>query len=236
LREVSAVTFPAYAGALVGGIRSVDDEMVERAYEAMEMLRAGKALSAEHSAHLSHVLSLVAAADTAVDQAQPILAKILGVTNPDIAQDADLKDNTDGGSGIPYQSLSEEIVISTRSWDAAANERNIPADADAATLRKMYAWTPDGDDIKKSDCKFPFHDVSADGTVGAANPDAASAGIAALNGARGGASIPSGDRETVYNKLAAVIRKAGKTPPPLRSDEDITLEYRRRLDVILRRI
>jgi hypothetical protein len=51
-------------------------------------LRAGATLSGTSAATLKHVLSLVAAADTAVDQAQPLLAELLGVPNPDIAQDA----------------------------------------------------------------------------------------------------------------------------------------------------
>jgi HK97 family phage prohead protease len=88
LREVSAVTFPAYEGAVLSGLRSLQDDEVQRAAEAFEQIRAGAPLNQAAMASLKHVLSLVSAADTAVDEAQPILAKLLGVANPDIAQDA----------------------------------------------------------------------------------------------------------------------------------------------------
>ena len=55
--------------------------------EALKEYRAGSALSGTSMATLKHVLSLVAAADTAVDQAQPLLAELLGVPNPDEKQD-----------------------------------------------------------------------------------------------------------------------------------------------------
>lgn len=87
LREVSAVTFPAYEGATITGIRCDEDELA-RAAEIVEEIRTGAAVSGEKMATLKHVLSLVAAADTAVDEAQPLLAKLLGVANPDIDQDA----------------------------------------------------------------------------------------------------------------------------------------------------
>lgn len=218
LREVSAVTFPAYEGAAITGIRSLSEDDLRLANEGMEQLRAGKSVSGQQMAALKHVLSLVSMADTAVDQAQPILAQLLGVPNPDIAQDKAM-DEEDGDRADEVLEL-----ISIRAWDAAANEKRIPDDAPASELHKMYAWCPEGSDIKKSDCKFPFHDVSADGKVGAPNLDACSAGIAALNGARGGTTIPDSDREKVYAKLAAPLKAAGKTPAPLRSDEGMSLD------------
>lgn len=45
--------------------------------------RAGKAISAGNMEVLSHVLGLVASADEAVDEAQPLLAELMGVPNPD---------------------------------------------------------------------------------------------------------------------------------------------------------
>lgn len=104
LREVSAVTFPAYEGAEISGVRSVSEDNLRRAVEFANELRAGNALSAENTAKLKHVLSLVAAADTAVDEAQPILAALLGVPNPDIAQDAHEK------SDAPARGLSADLA------------------------------------------------------------------------------------------------------------------------------
>jgi HK97 family phage prohead protease len=45
--------------------------------------RAGKSLSAATMETLTQVLSLVASADEAVDEAQPMLAELMGVPNPD---------------------------------------------------------------------------------------------------------------------------------------------------------
>lgn len=110
-------------------------------------------------------------------------------------------------------------------WDAGANEKRLKADAEG-DYRKMYAWVdPKGDAKTKSAYKFPHHEVSASGEVGCANLRACSAGIAALNGGRGGAKIPSGDRQGVYNALAGHLRAAGKDVPELKSDADIDREY-----------
>jgi len=62
---------------------------------ALREMRAGMTLTPEATATLGHVLQLVAAADGAVDVAQPLLAEILGVPNPD--QDPDTEPDTDTG-------------------------------------------------------------------------------------------------------------------------------------------
>lgn len=51
--------------------------------------RAGKALSASTMETLSQVLNLIATADEAVDDAQPLLADLMGVPNPDDDEAAD---------------------------------------------------------------------------------------------------------------------------------------------------
>lgn len=89
LREVSAVTFPAYEDAVMAGVRSLDEDAISRAVQLANSLRAGNTLSAQNVATLKHVLSLVASADRAVDEVQPILAALLGVPNPDEDQDAE---------------------------------------------------------------------------------------------------------------------------------------------------
>lgn len=104
-------------------------------------------------------------------------------------------------------------------WDAAANEKKIPNDASSSVLREEYAYVPSSD-ASKSDCKFPHHFVSSDGTPGAASTVACSTGIAALNGGRGGADLPGGSRQSVYSHLAAHLRSAGKTPPELKRSDD----------------
>lgn len=105
-------------------------------------------------------------------------------------------------------------------WDGPGNVARLPNDAGAAAYRRMFAWVdPDGDPEVKSSYKFPHHMVGDDGAVGAANTRACSAGIAVLNGGRGGAAIPDADRQGVYSHLARHIRDADMEPPELKELE-----------------
>ncbi len=106
-----------------------------------------------------------------------------------------------------------ETDVVTRSWDASGMESKLPDDARPSQLRTVFAWVdPDGDPEAKSSYKFPHHH----GVGGPANVRACLAGIAALNGARGGADIPDGDRKAVYGHLASHLRDADREPPELR--------------------
>ena len=104
------------------------------------------------------------------------------------------------------------------SWDNDSQESRLDSPMSLDTARSMYAWintdqAEDGE-ITKSACRFPHHEVNADGTPGAANLTACSAGIGALNGARGGTTIPREDMQGVYDHLAAHLRDADREPPP----------------------
>lgn len=105
------------------------------------------------------------------------------------------------------------------SWDGAAAEAALPDPLPVATAKNMYAWyddtAVDGDNIPKSGCKFPHHDVGADGQPGAANLAACSAVIGALHGGRGGADIPDTDRQGVYDHVAKHLTDGGQQPPAL---------------------
>lgn len=107
-------------------------------------------------------------------------------------------------------------------WDGDANVQRLPSPMSISTARNVYAWIANdaGDEVDKSDCKFPHHDVSAEGTPGSANLTACSAGIAALHGARGGTTIPSEDRQGVYDHLANHLRDGGKEPPPFEGESE----------------
>lgn len=103
-------------------------------------------------------------------------------------------------------------------WDAGANTRRLPAES--GPLRAAHAWVDsDGDPDAKSSYKFPHHEVSGSGSVGAANTNGCSNGIAVLNGGRGGADIPASDRGGVHAHLAGHLRDADKDVPPLRGAE-----------------
>lgn len=106
------------------------------------------------------------------------------------------------------------------SWDGPAAKKNLKADGDAAYYRSAFAWVdPDKDATQQGSYRFIHHNVSADGTVSAANLTACTTGIGVLNGGRGGTTIPDGDRQGVYDHLAAHITTAGNEPPELKSGE-----------------
>jgi HK97 family phage prohead protease len=99
---------------------------------------------------------------------------------------------------------------SDASWDAGAQTKNIPSDATAGVLGDVYAWKPTGDEAdSKSNWKFPHHFVGGDGKPGDASTVACSAVVAALNGGRGGTTIPAGDKRGVYNHVIAHLKDAG---------------------------
>lgn len=128
-----------------------------------------------------------------------------------------------GAIGVHHTDTSDA------SWDGPGNVAKLRNDESASYYRKEYAWIdPDGDPETKSAYKFPNHFVGADGAIGAASVKACQAGIAVLNGAMGGAKIPSGDRQGVYNHLAAHLRDADVEPAELSSIalEDLKMERR----------
>lgn len=106
-------------------------------------------------------------------------------------------------------------------WDHAENETRLASPMSVDTARNAYAWIDDAriedGEIVKDACKFLHHDVGADGSPGAANLAACSNGIGILNGGRGGTDIPAGDRQGVYDHLAAHLRDADREAPPLQA-------------------
>lgn len=117
-------------------------------------------------------------------------------------------------------------ATSDTSWDAAAQEKKLKTPMSLATAKAMYAWYDadkvDGGEIGITACKFPHHEVNADGTPGAANLKACSAGIAALHGARTPTTIPEADQRGVYNHLARHLKDGGMTPPDFAVEDVVT--------------
>lgn len=133
---------------------------------------------------------------------------------------------------------SHSTETSTSAWDGPAAEAGLSNDDGAEVYRTAYAWNdPEGDPDKKASYKFIHHFVS-DGTPGAASTVGCTAGIAVLNGGRGGADIPDADRQGVWNHLARHLRDADIEPAELRAlasallDDDLPplpVQYRTRL-------
>jgi len=115
-----------------------------------------------------------------------------------------------------------ETEVVARAWDGPGTVAAIPDDARPSELRTVFAWVDsDGDPEAKSSYRFPHHH----GVNGPANVRACLAGIAVLNGARGGAGIPEADREGVYRHLAAHLRDADREPPELRAQPGGSMKF-----------
>ena len=100
-------------------------------------------------------------------------------------------------------------------WNGSASESKL-GDASPGTMRREFAWVDAGaDPDNKGSYKFPHHEVTASGGVGAANMRACISGIGVLNGGRGGARIPKADRRRIYVHLARHLRDGGHEPPAL---------------------
>jgi HK97 family phage prohead protease len=106
--DVSVVNYganPATTGATLRG-RDVVSALCE--------LRQGITLTPEAMATLGHVLQLISAADGAVDVAQPLLAEVLGVPNPDndpkTEPDGD-EPQANGASLALYQARSRLLAL-----------------------------------------------------------------------------------------------------------------------------
>jgi len=106
---------------------------------------------------------------------------------------------------------------SDANWDGPQNKANLTNGAEEVYYRKAFAWQdPDGDPRTKVAFKFIHHNVSTDGTIGAANIRGCQFGIGVLNGAMGGANIPDADRQGVWDHLAAHLKDAKVTPMELK--------------------
>lgn len=112
-------------------------------------------------------------------------------------------------------------------WDGPANEARLPSgDGAEDALRAAHAWVDAaGDPNAKGSYKFIHHEVSADGTVGAANMTGCSSGIGYLNrapGATGRPNIPDADRAGVHRHLAGHMMDGGMTPPDMMGQAPFT--------------
>lgn len=96
--DVSVVNFGANPATSVQAARALQIPTAVRGrlaavVESARLQRAGAAgaMSATAVGQLFQVLGLVATADEAVDEAQAVLAELLGVPNPDVDDDTDVE-------------------------------------------------------------------------------------------------------------------------------------------------
>ena len=127
---------------------------------------------------------------------------------------------------------AHSTATTTAAWDGPANEARLKADGSASYYKSEFAWyDSEGDDTKKGTYKFPHHMVSGDGAVGAANVKACQSIIGSLNGGRGGAKIPDGDRKGVYNHAAKHLRDADVEPAELKSAQQVDEEFHQAMEL-----
>ena len=69
-------------------------------------------------------------------------------------------------------------------WDGDRAERRLDND-DVSAFKQTFAYVDEEKPDRKTGAKFPHHEVSTSGDVGAANVKACISGIGILNGGRG---------------------------------------------------
>ncbi|MHB8188939.1 MAG: HK97 family phage prohead protease [Ferrimicrobium sp.] len=113
---------------------------------------------------------------------------------------------------IPYKLTP--VAPADTAWNGPEAEKNVTQTVN--DLRALFAWVdPTGNPTAKASYKFPHHQVASDGSVGDANIHACQSIVAILNGGMGGASIPDGDRQGVYDHAAGHLKHANVEPAPL---------------------
>jgi hypothetical protein len=110
---------------------------------------------------------------------------------------------TKGGVVAPHHT-----DVNEREWDGDAAERALDGD-DVGAFREAFAYVDPDNPERKTGAKFPHHEVSRGGKVGAANVKALISGVGILNGGRGGADISQREREAIYDHLATHFEGCG---------------------------
>jgi HK97 family phage prohead protease len=125
---------------------------------------------------------------------------------------------------MPAIKINHTKTVSTP-WDGSANTKNLKEGEKESYYRQMFAWQdPEGDPTTKAAFKFPHHEVSSSGDIGAANVKGCQSIISVLNGGMGGSNIPDSDRKGVWNHAAAHLKDAGQEPAELKeADEEVEL-------------
>lgn len=131
-----------------------------------------------------------------LDGMAPVTARAVAVHQPPL-QPAD-REAVDG-DGAPAPWDGDEAEAALRRW-ASAGGTGAKVDMDWARYREGFAWYDSDAEDGFGAYKLPHH-VVVDGELRTSRRGVEAA-IAALNGARGGVTIPAEEREAVYRHLA----------------------------------
>jgi|TARA_R110000824_G_scaffold190282_2_gene371737 HK97 family phage prohead protease len=117
-------------------------------------------------------------------------------------------------SVTPFQNLP--MASGDIAWDSSAAKKRIrewsdSADGPTAKYKRAFLWYDKEDDQNFGAYKLPYADI-IDGDLKAV-PRGVYAAAAAIQGARGGVEIPSGDKKAVRGHLDRYYSKLDRTPP-----------------------
>lgn len=164
-----------------------------------------------------HASFTIAKSLSPVNSKDPFTSSQFTITDSGIVHELSTAKGMEKGAIGPHSTGTSD-----KPWDSGTNKKNLKEDQTSSYYRRMFTWVDSGNDAKvKASYKFPHHEVSSDGSIGAANLSACSAIIANLNGARTPAGIPTDDRAGVYRHAASHLRSAGKEPTRLKNVDSI---------------
>lgn len=190
LFDVSIVTYPAYPQTTVQARSWDPDGAMDTAEFNRLMIR------------LRHGLPLTDQDRTAIRSWRDFLDRHLpGETRA-----------ASGSTDLPLASRDREwdadaAVSRVRQWAGGPDKESI----NWSKYRQAFFWYDESNPENFGSYKLPFADV-IDGRL-MAIPRAIFAAAAAIQGARGGVSIPSEDVDAVKRRIAAYYRKMDETPP-----------------------
>jgi HK97 family phage prohead protease len=116
---------------------------------------------------------------------------------------------------ISYNAAHGKIGYVDEAWDGPKMEANLKNDETGDYYKKAFAYIDsEANPDTKAAYKFIHHMVDSEGNIGLANLKACSAGIAILNGGRGGTNIPKDEYQGVYDHLVRHLKDAGREEIP----------------------
>jgi hypothetical protein len=178
-------------------------------YSAEEAVKAGLAdevakQPARRSEQMSNQWDLTMFRYAGRDQAPP----------PPLTNEDQPPEEPEEPEGMPMTDTAVPVhhtPVAEQEWDGGEAERRLPSPMSVATARRVYTWydpeqVEDGM-LPKQAAKLPHHEVSADGTPGAANLPAVRNALARLPQS----DIPASDREAIREHLQAHLDDGRET-------------------------
>lgn len=131
-----------------------------------------------------------------------VVAKLRAAVQPAPEPVAEVPEVVDTASPVHHTATED------RPWDASPNEKRLPSPMTVKTAKAAYAWYDEAQaengELPKTACKLPHHEVSTDGTPGAANLSGVRNALARLPQS----DIPASQHDVVRRHLQAHLDDA----------------------------